>query len=158
MTKSKAPKKRIYSKPGQADIELYPNQTTVTVHKTSDNYLEEGIPFCQFSIWCWNYASRILRRKSSLQLYTYLLMNKNNYQKAFSPQDIQNECGIAKRSFYEGRDELIEEGFLYLNKKDGKKLLYDAYDFYESPFDNPHWEFYEHENENDMYCANHALD
>ena len=143
MAKSKAPKKRVYSKPGQRDMELYPNQTAITIHKTTDKYSDEGIPFCQFSIDCWNYASRTLRRKSSLQLYTHLLMNKNNHLKPFSPQEIQNKCGIAKRSFYEARDELIEEGFLYLNEKDGRKLLYDAYEFYESPWDTPHWEHYE---------------
>ena len=141
-TKSKAPKQLIYSKPGQTDIALYPNQSMITIHKTTDNYQTEGLAFCQFSIGCWNYASRTLKKKASLQLYTSMLMNKNNYQKAFSPQDIQNECGIPRRSFYDARDELIEEGFLYLHKKDDKTLFYDVYEFYESPYDNPHWEYY----------------
>lgn len=145
MAKSKAPKKRVYSKPGQPNIELYPNQSSVTIHKTATNYADEEIPFCMFSKGCWNYASRTLTKKSSLQLYTYLLMNADGFQTGFSPQNIQNECGIARSSFFKARDELIEEGFLYLNKKDGKSLFYDAYEFYESPWDNPHWEYYEGE-------------
>ena len=125
MDKSNAPKQRIYSKPGQADIALYPNQATVSIHKTTNDYQANELPFCQFSIGCWNYASRTLKKKASLQLYTSLLMNKNGYQKIFSPQNIQIECGIPRRSFYDARDELIAEGFLYLHKKNGKTLFSD---------------------------------
>ena len=145
MTKSKAPKKRIYSKPGQNDIELDPNQAAITIHKTAKDskYSEEGIQFCIFANNCWGYASRTLKRKPSLQLYTYLLMNKDGFHGYFSPQDICNFTGMNKKSFYNARDELEVEGFLYCQKKDGKTLFYDVWNFYESPWDNPNWEHYD---------------
>ena len=141
-----SPKKRRWVKPGQVDIELFPNQTAYTVNKMSDNYAKDDIPFCMHSIEATFYASRNLS-KSGLQLYLYLTMNADGFQRALSSKHVRECTGMSDKSFYNARDELIKEGFLYFKEKDNKTLFYDVYEFYESPWMNKHWEFYEYNEE-----------
>ena len=86
----------------------------------------------------WTEASRNLKKKCSLQLYLYLSSNMDGSQWALSPSDICSKTGMARSSYHEAKKELIDKGYMYEHKKDGKTLLYDCYDFYTSPKLNPH--------------------
>ena len=131
-----ATKQKAYIQPNQTTMYLYENQAAYTVNK--DDYKEKNIRFLQVGYDEWTEASRNLKKKCSLQLYLYLSSNMDGSQWALSPSDICSKTGMARSSYHEAKKELIDKGYMYEHKKDGKTLLYDCYDFYTSPKLNPH--------------------
>lgn len=126
-------KPETYCKPGQQDFTLYQNQQAIYINKPSykdKQFLQVGIE----EMW---EAKRTLSDAGFI-LYLYCASNMDGYTKAFSPQDFMNKTKMSRKSFYNARDDLEENGYLWLHEKDGKSMIYDCWNFYTSPEYNEH--------------------
>lgn len=97
-----------------------PNQRTVQVHRepARTNFL--GIKNEN-----WMKASRDLGAYA-LQLYLYFAANADNYSFALSPVAVRREIGMARSTYNDQFNKLVDKG--YLVNRSG-----NTYDFYETP-------------------------
>ena len=104
------------------NIETYPNQRRVTIHKceTRKNYSKVDIQANKN-------AMRVLGY-SAYMLYMYFCMNATAFQVICSKVAICNETGLSKNVYYNAFEKLVDNGYLVC--KEGTKCLFD---FYESP-------------------------
>lgn len=100
----------------------YPNQYRVEFHKSKK---EES-----YTIYN-NSESRAARKNlatiGGLKMYMYLL--ENSYRENFylSREAVMEDCGMSKKAYYTGKDELISKGYLVFQEKG--RILH----FYSSP-------------------------
>jgi len=99
----------------------YPNQKTVTVHKTRC-YQD----FMQVNKDEWMDAFSTLTR-SGFGLYLYCCGNMNGYRFALSSQAVQNALGISDSSYRRAVEELLANG--YFIEENNNKTLH----FYTTP-------------------------
>ena len=98
----------------------YANQRMIHIHReraTSD--------FLGIKNENWQAASRDLGAYA-LQLYLYLAANANNFNLALSPADIRQSIGMARSTYRDQFDKLVDKG--YLVPRQG-----NTFDFYEVP-------------------------
>lgn len=130
-------KQNRYSIPGQPTIDLYTNQQVVIIHKS--NYKDDDKRFIQIGYDEYFQACRILK-DSTLKLYMYLSANMDGFQMALSPADICTKTGLSRKSYYNSKKELIENGYMIEHKANGKTQLYDCVEFYTNPELNPDYQ------------------
>ena len=108
------------------------NQRTVTIHR------ERAVSdFLGIKNTNWQAAARDLR-PHALTLYLYLASNANNYNLALSPAAVRQSIGMARSTYHDQFQILLDKGYLVQNGA-------STYDFYETPkprtatppFENP---------------------
>ena len=97
-----------------------PNQRTITIHRerASSDFL--GIKNSN-----WQAAARDLR-PHALTLYLYLAANADKYNLALSPTAVRQSIGMARSTFHDQFQILLDKGYLVQNGV-------STYDFYEVP-------------------------
>lgn len=98
----------------------YPNQRMVRVHREPIKSDFLGIKNEN-----WQAASRDLGAHA-LQLYLYLASNANNYTLALSPAAVRQAIGMARSTYHDQFNKLIDRGYLVLSHG-------NTYEFYEAP-------------------------
>ena len=91
-----------------AKIKTVPNQRVCVIHREP-----AGKNFIQISKENYSKAYRDMSSSSAaLALYIWLVGNQNNYRVGFSPQDIENNLGMARSSCHGAVNKLIDLGYL----------------------------------------------
>ncbi len=98
----------------------FPNQRLIKIHRepAKSNFL--GIQNEN-----WMSASRDLGAHA-LQLYLYFAANANNYTLALSPTAIRQSIGMARSTYHDQFQKLVEKGYLIHTKG-------NTFEFYETP-------------------------
>ena len=105
-----------------ADFVSFPNQRIINIHR---NKCEAN--FLQISKENW-YAVNKELSPYGLQLYLYLIGNKDGYSFALSQEAAEKDSGIKKTTFHKYVNLLIEKGYL-VERSDGS----NRFDMYETP-------------------------
>ena len=98
----------------------YPNQKTVRIHREIAR-----TDFLGIKNENWQAAARDLR-PHALVLYLYLASNADNYTLALSPAAVRESIGMARSTYNDQVQNLIDKGYLVLSHG-------NTYDFYEVP-------------------------
>ena len=98
----------------------YPNQRLIKIHRESAK-----TDFLGIKNENWQAASRDLGAHA-LQLYLYLASNANNYTLALSPAAVRQAIGMARSTYHDQFNKLIDRGYLVLSHG-------NTYEFYEAP-------------------------
>lgn len=114
----------------------FPNQRQVRIHREP---IESD--FLGIKNENWQAASRDLGAHG-LRLYLYLAANANNFMLALSPAAVRQAIGMARSTYSDYFQILLEKGYIVANSK-------GSFDFYERP--RPADNF----NENEVSSAGH---
>lgn len=98
----------------------YPNQRMVHIHR--DPIKSDFLGIRNEN---WQAASRDLGAHA-LQLYLYLASNANNYTLALSPTAVRQAIGMARSTYHDQFNKLIDKGYLVLSHG-------NTFEFYEVP-------------------------
>ena len=98
----------------------FPNQRRINIHREP---LDKD--FLGIKNESWMAASRDLGA-TALRLYLYLAANANNFTLALSPTDIRQEIGMARSTYRDQFQILVDKGYLVLSHG-------NTYEFYEKP-------------------------
>ena len=98
----------------------YPNQKKVCIHREIVR-----TDFLGIKNENWQAAARDLR-PHALVLYLYLASNADNYTLALSPAAVRESIGMARSTYNDQVQNLIDKGYLVLSHG-------NTYDFYEVP-------------------------
>ena len=98
----------------------FPNQRTICIHRESAK-----ADFLGIKNENWKAASRNLS-PHALLLYLYLASNANNFELALSPTAIRQEIGMARSTYHDQFNILVDKGYLVPSHG-------NTFDFYEVP-------------------------
>ncbi|MGN0443257.1 MAG: hypothetical protein ACI4F5_01410 [Acutalibacteraceae bacterium] len=98
----------------------FPNQRMINIHREP---LDKD--FLGIKNESWMAASRDLGA-TALRLYLYLAANANNFTLALSPTDIRQSIGMARSTYRDQFQILVDKGYLVLSHG-------NTYEFYEKP-------------------------
>lgn len=107
-------------------INRFPNQRITRIHHVAH---DRKHLYYNASIEATNKAMAELSG-NAFKLYIYLNKNQDGFNVALSHKAIKEQCNMAKQTYLNAFDELIEHGYVKL--LEGTKAIYD---FYENPDD-----------------------